>query len=531
MDSSTSMEDPSRIDAHGALLHPPSPTLYNTNDDDGSTGVIDFSTLALRHAGLSAQLKPNGQLDFSDPASVRELTRALLARDFALRLSVVPEDRLCPPVPGRWAYVAWVGGLVDSTDPRVPKGDVMGRGERERQVLGVDVGTGASAIYALLALRARRGWRVVATEADKKSLRAARANVSDNGAGVVGRCRVVEAEEREEDGQDGQRDEGGEEGAGQGDSKRLRILPLKALREMGVHRVDFVMVNPPFYASAEEMRASARAKKRPPNSCCTGSEGEMICEGGEVGFVGRMIAESVAIRDAATMARRGPRRGMGTKEGGTLQVQWWTSMLGKLSSIGVLIEQLRGQGCSNYAVTEFVQGSKTRRWGLAWSWEGWRPSVDVARAIPGLEKRLLPSVTEARFEVEGEADGVGKRVDEYVEELELDGDDDEGDGVRWVWKPRERMGLGACHRGDCWSRKARRAREQEARRRRRAGEVDQVMGGGDEEDETEPQLVFRIRVAEGELGMARVEVRWLRGQDAVLFESFVGWLKRKLKEG
>jgi 23S rRNA A1618 N6-methylase RlmF len=49
---------------------------------------------------LPGSLKPNGQLDFSDPAAVQQLTKSLLERDFGLKLDL-PDDRLCPPVPNR----------------------------------------------------------------------------------------------------------------------------------------------------------------------------------------------------------------------------------------------------------------------------------------------------------------------------------------------------------------------------------------------------------------------------------------------
>lgn len=42
-------------------------------------------------------LKPNGQVDFSDPESVQQLTKSLLKRDFGLKLAL-PPDRLCPAV-------------------------------------------------------------------------------------------------------------------------------------------------------------------------------------------------------------------------------------------------------------------------------------------------------------------------------------------------------------------------------------------------------------------------------------------------
>ena len=78
----------------------------------------------------------------------------------------------------------------------------------------------------------------------------------------------------------------------------------------------------------------------------------MVTPGGEVAFVSRMIDESVILK------RR---------------VQWYTSMLGKLSSISVVVERLKSVGVGNWAVTEFVQGQKTRRWAVGWSWGAMRP--------------------------------------------------------------------------------------------------------------------------------------------------------------
>lgn len=87
---------------------------------------------------------------------------------------------------------------------------------------------------------------------------------------------------------------------------------------------------------------------------CTGAEVEMVTPGGEIAFVTRMIDESLRLRE---------------------RVIWYTSMLGKLSSVSVIVEKLIEHGNHNYAVTEFVQGSKTKRWAVAWSWGDMRPAM------------------------------------------------------------------------------------------------------------------------------------------------------------
>ncbi len=86
----------------------------------------------------------------------------------------------------------------------------------------------------------------------------------------------------------------------------------------------------------------------------------MVTPGGETAFVSRMIEESVALKT---------------------RCQWYTSMLGKLSSVGTIMEKLKEKGIENFAVKEFVQGGKTRRWGVAWSWGSMRPR-QVSRSDP-----------------------------------------------------------------------------------------------------------------------------------------------------
>ena len=133
---------------------------------------------------------------------------------------------------------------------------------------------------------------------------------------------------------------------------RYHLIPDNSTSSIDFSSIDFTMCNPPFYSSASELLASAAAKSRPPYSACTGAEVEMVVPGGEVAFVSRMIDESLVLKE---------------------QVQWYTSMLGKASSIIEVVERLKSVGADNWAATEFVQGQKTRRWAVGWSWGDMRP--------------------------------------------------------------------------------------------------------------------------------------------------------------
>jgi len=90
---------------------------------------------------------------------------------------------------------------------------------------------------------------------------------------------------------------------------------------------------------------------------CTGAEVEMITPGGEVTFVSRMVEESMAIKD---------------------RCRFFTSMLGKLSSVISIVDILRGHKINNYGITEFIQG-QTRRWAVFWSFSSTRVPDSLAR--------------------------------------------------------------------------------------------------------------------------------------------------------
>lgn len=206
-------------------------------------------------------------------------------------------------------------------------------------------------------------------------------------------------------------------------------------------------------------------------------------------------------------------------------------MLGKLSSVPVVVGEVRKAGVTNWAVAEFVQGTRTRRWCVGWSFLDRRPRVEAARGVgagSGVEKRLLPFpgefVVEMGDGVEGGECGVARMVDAILSELPL----------RWMWKPMISTGVGFAG-GNVWSRAARR-RQNRVPRNQEADEEDE-----DEEIE-EQEMVFGFKITVREVGEdgsqvgagkgkdVQVVIRWLKGFDSALFESFCGMIKRKLEE-
>ncbi|KAL2018378.1 hypothetical protein VTK56DRAFT_913 [Thermocarpiscus australiensis] len=420
----------------------------------------DFKQLAKLDGDFAAILQDNGQLGFSDPRATMQLTKTLLKLDFGLELEL-PDDRLCPPVPNRHNYILWLKDLMDTSSYSEPG----------RKLCGLDVGTGASCIYPLLGT-VQRPWCFVATDIDAKNLSYAKRNVELNG--LQDRIRLLERNAED------------------------ALVPLG---EAGIQFIDFVMMNPPFYASEDDMLSSARKKARPPFSACTGAPVEMVCDGGELAHVGRLLRESLVLRD---------------------RIQWYTSMLGKLTSLDALIEQLRENGIDNYAVTEFIQGSKTRRWAVGWSFGPMRPAEHVARGMKAsIWKRILPPPVTAELLVLPAGQQVGpviSRIREVVESLEL---------MSWTWETETATGLGRT-RENVWSRAWRRKKLREgpgegAAEARASARTE--PGAGSEGC----RLGFAISVVVKK-SETSVNLHWREGHDRSIFESLGGFLKGKLRD-
>ncbi|KAF8815472.1 hypothetical protein BYT27DRAFT_7193446, partial [Phlegmacium glaucopus] len=197
----------------------------------------------------------------------------------------------------RLNYILWIQDIVHAHDYVL--------GNPRRRVRGIDIETGSTAIYTFL------GYKI---ELDDISYDCASENVNTNN--MHSRIRLEKA------------------------TREGSIFFTLKRNPKSKFSLDPSWCNPPFYTSSKEVAQSASEKHLAPNAVCTGADIEMIFgDGGEEGFVGQMVQESERFQT---------------------RCKWYTSMLGKMSSITTIVENLRNRCIVNYAITEFVQGSTAR---------------------------------------------------------------------------------------------------------------------------------------------------------------------------
>ena len=126
---------------------------------------------------------------------------------------------------------------------------------------------------------------------------------------------------------------------------------------------DASMCNPPFHASAEEAADASRKKRRNLGLTKTtpvlnfgGQAGELWCQGGELGFIQRMIAESAGV---PAMCR------------------WFTTQVSKSEHLPRLRRSLNEARVVDAKIIDMAQGQKKSRV-LAWTF--FRPGDPPSRA-------------------------------------------------------------------------------------------------------------------------------------------------------
>lgn len=255
-------------------------------------------------------------IDFSNPQAVKTLNKALLSTYYDIQNWDIPQDYLCPPIPGRADYIHYIADLLAETNNGIiPTGT---------EVEGLDIGVGANCIYPIIG-NAVYDWSFVGTDIDEKAL----ANCSE----------IIEA-----------------------NPKLIEVISLQQQLESRFifkniitpqDKFAFTICNPPFHKSAEEAsNGSLRKVNNLENKKVTkavlnfgGQNTELWCEGGELAFITQMIYESAKY---------------------PMQCLWFTTLVSKQSHLGSLYKTLNKVNAAQIKTIDMAQGQKTSRI-LAWS--------------------------------------------------------------------------------------------------------------------------------------------------------------------
>lgn len=283
-------------------MHPKNPhTTYN------------FDILAKSHPALLPYLFVNDYktktIDFSDKQAVFHLNKALLKNHYHLKDWNLPDNYLCPPIPGRVDYILHLADILEE------KGII-------NNIKGLDIGTGANGIYPILGTQIF-GWEMVGVDMDMTAVIAAKENVKAT-PGLEERITILH----------------------QTDPSNI----FKGIVDAGVY-YNFSMCNPPFHTSKEEAtRATYRKLKNLGNFTgftqnFGGQANELWCNGGEALFIKRMIKESILYKT---------------------QIGIFTSLVSKKENLSKIYKQLDKLKAVHRTVS-MEQGNKQSRF-IVWHW-------------------------------------------------------------------------------------------------------------------------------------------------------------------
>ncbi len=283
-------------------------------------GRYDFQELISVCPELATFAAPNiygeESIDFADPNAVKMLNKALLKHFYGIDFWEIPENYLCPPIPGRADYIHYVADLLASkNDGRIPTG---------KHIRCLDIGVGANCVYPIIGNR-EYGWSFVGSDIDPVSIKSANKIIeSDALLREIVECRL------------------------QKDAKHIFrgiIQPDEFF--------DLSICNPPFYASATEARQRTlkklsnlnNKKIMKPIRNFGGQNREIWCEGGEEKFVEKMIGESAEFKDSCF---------------------WFSTLVSKQSNLKSIYAALKFAEAFEVKTIPMEQGNKISRI-VAWT--------------------------------------------------------------------------------------------------------------------------------------------------------------------
>lgn len=280
----------------------------------------DFKKLISSFPELSRFVKLNDykdeSIDFFDAAAVKALNKALLKHFYSIEHWNIPENYLCPPIPGRADYIHYAADLLGIlNNGKIPTGE---------KIKCLDIGVGANCVYPIIGNK-EYGWSFIGTEIDTVAVDSAN--------------KIIELNPQLKDKIE----------------IRLQNNPKDIL--YGVlkkdERIDLSICNPPFHASSEEAQTRTLRKltnlkgKKITKATLNfgGQNNELWCKGGEIGFIRDMIRQSKQFSDS---------------------VFWFSTSVSKQANLNTVYQELEKADAFEVRTIPMAQGNKTSRV-VAWT--------------------------------------------------------------------------------------------------------------------------------------------------------------------
>lgn len=283
-------------------------------------GRYDFKQLAEGCPELTQFVKLNiygdESIDFADPEAVKMLNKALLKRYYGIDHWDIPQNYLCPPIPGRADYIHYMADLLSSKYyGKIPPG---------RKIRCLDIGVGANCVYPIIGNR-EYGWSFTGADIDPVSIESSNKIIELN-TSLQGEIEL-----------------------------RLQVQPNDIF--FGIIQkeefFDLTICNPPFHTSEAEAQSGTLRKLNNLNSDKTslpvlnfgGQNSELWCKGGELRFVRDMIRQSKFFAGSCF---------------------WFSTLISKQSHLKGSYEALEKEGAVEVKTIPMGQGNKSSRI-VAWT--------------------------------------------------------------------------------------------------------------------------------------------------------------------
>jgi 23S rRNA (adenine1618-N6)-methyltransferase len=256
-------------------------------------------------------------IDFFNPEAVKMLNKALLKHYYDIDYWDIPQNYLCPPIPGRADYIHHVADLLCSKNyGKIPTGST---------IKCLDIGVGANCVYPIIGIK-EYGWSFTGSDIDPVAIESASKIIESNPV-LKGKI-------------------------------ELRLQPQPNDIYFGIIQKDELfdvsVCNPPFHASIVEAQTGTirklsnlkRKKITAPVLNFGGQNSELWCKGGEEKFARDMIRQSKLFPESCF---------------------WYSTSISKQSHLISIYEALKKAEAVEVKTIPMGQGNKSSRI-VAWTY-------------------------------------------------------------------------------------------------------------------------------------------------------------------